>query len=169
MATIGAGMAQPFLKMSHRGLAQPDNNPAPLPPAGTMTCGTVAHQRLTYLTFISVREVDRCSGSYGSSLSMGFIQRRFDVSFIRGIGVWRRQAQLWAFRKSWVGMDGLTPWASGGQVLLPTGRLGLAGGLRRGLRLRFLEGAPLLSTADMSSELWSYALLASAVRESFAS
>ena len=34
-----------------------------------MTCGTLAHQWLTYLTFISVREVDRCSGSYGSSLS----------------------------------------------------------------------------------------------------
>lgn len=32
-------------------------------PAGTMTRRTAAHRRLNYLTFISVREVARCSGS----------------------------------------------------------------------------------------------------------
>lgn len=55
-----------------------------------MTYGTVAHQQLTYLTFISVREVDRCSGSYGSSLSCslhGAHSAAFDVSFIWDIGV----------------------------------------------------------------------------------
>lgn len=76
--------------MSHRGLAHHDKSTGPLPPPGTMTCGTVAHQQLTYLTFISVREVDRCSGFHGSSLSCslhGAHSAAFDVSFTRDIGV----------------------------------------------------------------------------------
>lgn len=72
MATIDAGIVCGSKRSSHvrchRGLAHHDKSISPLPPAGTMTCGTVAHQQLNYLTFISVREVDRCSGSYGSAL-----------------------------------------------------------------------------------------------------
>lgn len=92
--------------MSHRGLAHPDKSTALLPPPVTMTCGTVAHQQLTYLTFISVREVDRCSGSYGSSLSCslhGAHSAAVDVSFIRDIGVvgggGSRPAQLWIYEE----------------------------------------------------------------------
>lgn len=95
MATIGGGIVCRGKRSSHfrcltggwRTLtkAQPRCHHRP-----TMTCGTVAHQQLTYLTFISVREVDRCSGSYGSSLSCslhGAHSAAFDVSFIRDIGV----------------------------------------------------------------------------------
>lgn len=159
--------------MSHRGLAHPDKSKAPLPPPVTMTCGTVAHQQLTYLTFISVREVDRCSGSYGSSLSCslhGAHSAAFDVSFIWDIGVvggGGSRPLSCGFRKSWVGMDGLTlcAWCaerepSGSQVLVLTGCLGRARSLRWHLKSWFLEGlfpqwgseAPLLSTADMSNE-----------------
>lgn len=129
--------------MSHRGLAHPDKSTAPLPPPLTMTCGTVAHQQLTYLTFISVREVDRCSGSYGSSLSCslhGAHSAAFDVSFIWDIGVvggGGSRPLSCGFRKSWVGMDGLTlcAWCaerepSGSQVLVLTGCLGRARNLR---------------------------------------
>lgn len=129
--------------MSHRGLAHPDNSTAPLPPLFTMTCGTVAHQQLTYLTFISVREVDRCSGSYGSSLSCslhGAHSAVFDVSFIWDIGVvggGGSRPLSCGFGKSWVGTVGLTLCArraeresSGSQVLVPTGCLGRARRLR---------------------------------------
>lgn len=88
--------------MSRRGLAHGDKGTARLQAAVTMTCGTAAHRQPTYLTFISVREVDRCSGSYGSSLSCslhGAHSAAVDVSFIRGVGSrgrWRQQAdQLW--------------------------------------------------------------------------
>lgn len=72
MATTGAGIVR-GVRSSHvrchtGGLAHRDKSISLLPPAGTLTCGTVAHQQLNYLTFISVREVDRCSGSCGSSL-----------------------------------------------------------------------------------------------------
>lgn len=74
MATIGtmivcAGVSGPAILDNSQGVGAPSQKQTPLPPRATMTCGTVAHQQLTYLTFISVREVDRCSGSYGSSLS----------------------------------------------------------------------------------------------------
>lgn len=70
-----------------------------------MTGGTLAHQQLTYLTFISVREVDRCAGCYGSSLSCsrhGAHSAAFDVSFI------------WDFRV--VGGGGSRPLLLGGHA-----------------------------------------------------
>lgn len=81
------------------------------PPPVTMTCGTLAHQPLTYLTFISVREVDRCSRSYGSSLSCslhGAHSAASDMSFIWDIGSCGRWPLSCGFWKSWVGMEGLT-------------------------------------------------------------
>lgn len=125
--------------MSHRGLAHQDKSSIALPPPVTMTCETVADQQLTYLTFISVREVDRCPRSYGSPLSCslhGAHSAAFDMSFIWDIGVVggggsRPAVGCGLFKKSCVGMDGLTVCAwcaergpSGSQVLAVTGCLG---------------------------------------------
>lgn len=87
MATIGAGIVRRSKRSGHfrrlgGGTAQSDKV--------TMTCGTAARQQLTYLTFISVREVDRCCGSYGSSLSCsrhGARSAASDASFIRDAAV----------------------------------------------------------------------------------
>lgn len=88
-----------------RGVGAPWQKHSPLPPLATMTGGTLAHQQLTYLTFISVREVDRCAGCYGSSLSCsrhGAHSAAFDVSFI------------WDFRV--VGGGGSRPLLLGGHA-----------------------------------------------------
>lgn len=101
-----------------------------------MTRGTVAHQQLTYLTFISVREVDRCPESYGSSLSCsphGAHSAAFDVTFIWDIGIVGSGGSR---LPSWVAVDGLTlcvrcaeQEASGSQVRVLMGRLVRAAGL----------------------------------------
>lgn len=143
--------------MAHRGLAHRDKSISPLPPAGTMSCGTVARQQLSYLTFISVREVDRCSVASPSSLSCsprgGSFSSVSDVSFIRDIGA----ATAAGRGKSWVGLNGLTPeWEPPGG-LVPTGRPSRARGGRRCPESSRLEGAflrrgaaaRLLPTADI--------------------
>lgn len=56
----------------------------------TMTSGTVAHHRLTYLTFISVKEVNRCSGLtalLSHVLTVGLIERSLTCF---SFGIWER-------------------------------------------------------------------------------
>lgn len=70
MATTGVGIVVQPLWVCHRGAGAHAQKGAESRRCrrcchrrATMTAATVAHQQLTYLTFISVREVDRCAGS----------------------------------------------------------------------------------------------------------